>query len=90
MLHRGGRILFFAVLWLCTFECYGKSAESKAIWVIKGNNCRVENIEFSNCRVPDNNGAGIRMEGTNLTVSHCYFTTIRMGFDGQIQIVAHC
>lgn len=51
----------------------GKSAESKAIWVIKGNDCKVENIEFSNCRVPDNNGAGIRLEGTNLIISHCYF-----------------
>ncbi len=51
----------------------GKSAGKKAIWVIKGNNTIIENIEFSGCKVPDHNGAGIRQEGVNLTVKHCYF-----------------
>ncbi len=51
----------------------GKSAENKAIWVIKGNNTTVENIEFSGGRVADENGAGIRLEGTHLTVRSCYF-----------------
>lgn len=51
----------------------GNYAEGKAIWVIKGDNTTVENIEFSECAVPDNNGAGIRQEGTNLTVRYCYF-----------------
>ncbi|MBK9108416.1 MAG: right-handed parallel beta-helix repeat-containing protein [Saprospiraceae bacterium] len=45
----------------------------KAIWVISGNNMRVEFIEFSNCEVVDRNGAGIRLEGKNLVVRHCYF-----------------
>lgn len=45
----------------------------KAIWVIGGNDTRVENIEFSRCTVVDKNGAGIRQEGANLTVTHCYF-----------------
>lgn len=48
----------------------------KGIWVIAGNNTRVEYIEFSHCHdVPgfDMNWAGIRQEGLNLTVSHCYF-----------------
>jgi|GEM_PF-456399 len=70
---RKNNIVFRGINGFAHLNANGKSAESKAIWVIKGNNCRVENIEFSNCRVPDNNGAGIRMEGTNLTVSHCYF-----------------
>lgn len=48
-------------------------AEGKGIWVIKGNNTIVENIEFSGARVPDQNGAGIRLEGANLTVYNCYF-----------------
>jgi hypothetical protein len=51
----------------------GKSAEQKAIWVIKGDDTTVEHIEFSGCRVPDRNGAGIRQEGANLTVRHCRF-----------------
>ncbi len=57
----------------------GSSAESKAIWVIKGNNNTVENIEFTGCTVPDLNGAGIRLEGTHLTVRHCYFHHNQMG-----------
>jgi hypothetical protein len=51
----------------------GKYIEGKGIWVIKGNNTTVENIEFSEASVPDQNGAGIRQEGINLTVRHCYF-----------------
>jgi len=51
----------------------GRSAQQKAIWVIKGNDTVVENIGFSGCKVPDRNGAGIRQEGRNLTVRHCDF-----------------
>lgn len=50
-----------------------KLVQEKAIWVFKGNNTRVENMEFSNARSPDRNGAGIRQEGAGLTASHCYF-----------------
>jgi len=48
----------------------------KAIWVIGGSNATVENIEFSNCHDVaglDKNWAGIRLEGTGLTVRNCYF-----------------
>jgi pectate lyase len=51
----------------------GEAAEGKAIFVTKGKNIRVENIEFSDAKVGDNNGAGIRAEGPNLTVFNCYF-----------------
>ncbi|HUW83580.1 MAG TPA: dockerin type I domain-containing protein [Phycisphaerae bacterium] len=51
----------------------GTSTGGKAIWVIGGSNTTVESIEFRNCTVPDQNGAGIRQEGTNLTVRYCYF-----------------
>lgn len=51
----------------------GKSAQDKAIWVISGNDTTVENIEFSGAMVSDQNGAGIRQEGKNLTVRNCYF-----------------
>jgi len=44
----------------------GTLAEGKAIWVVKGKNTTIENIEFSGARVKDQNGAGIRQEGTNL------------------------
>lgn len=51
----------------------GEAAEGKAIFVTKGKNTRIENIEFSGATVGDNNGAGIRAEGANLTVFNCYF-----------------
>jgi Right handed beta helix region len=51
----------------------GANAEGKAIWVIKGDDATVESVEFSGAKVPDNNGAGIRLEGRGLTVRDCYF-----------------
>ena len=51
----------------------GHSAQQKAIWVIRGNDTTIEQIEFSGCRVPDHNGAGIRQEGKNLVVRQCRF-----------------
>jgi Big-like domain-containing protein len=51
----------------------GHSAEGKAIWVIRNANTTIENIEFANATVPDDNGAGIRHERGNLTIRGCYF-----------------
>jgi hypothetical protein len=61
------------------FKADGSHAEGKAIWVIKGARCKVEGIEFSGCKVPDRNGAGIRQEGTDLTLIRCYFHHNEMG-----------
>ncbi len=54
-------------------DAAGRNAQGKAIWVIAGNDTVVDNIEFTGCRVPDRNGAGIRQEGTNLTVQRSRF-----------------
>lgn len=43
------------------------------IWVLAGRNTRVENVEFSGASVPDENGAGIRANGPDLTVCNGYF-----------------
>lgn len=51
----------------------GRAAQSKAIWVIRGHDVLVENLEFTGAAVPDRNGAGIRHEGGNLTVRDCFF-----------------
>jgi hypothetical protein len=45
-----------------------RDAQGKGIWVISGSNVTVENIEFRNASVPDQNGAGIRSEGAGLVV----------------------
>lgn len=51
----------------------GRSAEDKAIWVVRGGRVRIENIEFRGARVTDGNGAGIRFEKGSLVVSRCAF-----------------
>ena len=51
----------------------GKVAEKKAIWVIRGGDIIVENIEFTGARGPNRNGAGIRFERGKLKVRKCVF-----------------
>ncbi len=48
-------------------------SNQKAIFVTTGNTITLENIEFSNAAVPDENGAGIRHEGGLLTIRNCSF-----------------
>jgi hypothetical protein len=67
------RLLVRGIYGKAKIDAANKSAEGKAIWVIGGNDTVIENIEFSGCRVRDKNGAGIRLEGKNLTVRDCYF-----------------
>ena len=51
----------------------GAAAEGKAIWVVRRGDITIENIEFTGARVPDRNGAGIRLEGGRLTVRDSRF-----------------
>jgi hypothetical protein len=51
----------------------GNNALGKGTWVAAGNNIHVDNIEFSESTVPDENGAGIRVDGVGLIVTNCYF-----------------
>ena len=64
------------------FPAAGKDYGGKAIWVIRGANVTVENIEFSGARVRDRNGAGIRAEGKGLTVRNCKFHDCEDGILG--------
>ena len=50
-----------------------KTCEGKALFITRGNDITVRNITFTRARVPDGNGAGIRIEGRNLTVEHSRF-----------------
>ena len=60
-------------------EALGEAAQGKAIWVIAGDNAVVENIEFSGAKVRSRNGAGIRLDGTGLTIRNSYFHHNQMG-----------
>ncbi|MDE2082704.1 MAG: hypothetical protein KGI90_15240 [Burkholderiales bacterium] len=60
------------------FEAAGRSAEDKAILVVRGD-VTVENCSFRGARVPAGNGAGIRFERGRLTVRRCRFFDNEMG-----------
>jgi len=51
----------------------GVTCEEKAALVLRGRSARVEGLTFANLRVPDGNGAGIRLEQGNLAVSQAWF-----------------
>jgi hypothetical protein len=51
----------------------GVACEGKAALVLGGRSARVEGIVFQNIRVPDANGAGIRLEGGDLVVRESLF-----------------
>ncbi len=92
---RANRLTLRGVNGTARLDAAGKSAERKAIWVIKGNDILIEHIEFSGCSVPDRNGAGIRLEGANLTVRHCRFRNNENGILTGIHpesdiLVEHC
>ncbi|MCK0509183.1 hypothetical protein [Aromatoleum anaerobium] len=57
----------------------GRSAEDKAIWVIRNGDFVIDNIEFQGARVPDGNGAGIRFERGKLHVRNCAFVDNQTG-----------
>jgi Right handed beta helix region len=50
----------------------GAQAEGKGLWIVKGNDTTIVGMELSGVKVPDNNGAGIRLEGRGLTLRDCY------------------
>lgn len=57
----------------------GATAENKGAILVKGNDVRINNIECKGIKVPDQNGACIRLEGANLTVDHVYFHRSEQG-----------
>ncbi|WP_313175487.1 hypothetical protein [Massilia sp.] len=50
----------------------GKSSGGKAIWVVRGNDITVDNVEMSGAKVADKNGAALRLEGTNFTLRNSF------------------
>lgn len=76
--QQGGRISFVAAApGAVTFR--GGICEQKATLVLRGRSARVEGLIFENLRVPDGNGAGIRIEKGDLTVSETMFRNSEQG-----------
>lgn len=57
----------------------GAICEGKAALVLRGRGARVEGLVFQNLRVPDGNGAGIRLEQGDLTVVGSMFRNSEEG-----------
>ncbi len=57
----------------------GAACESKAALVLRGRGAEVSGLVFQNIRVPDFNGAGIRLERGNLTVAESWFRDSQQG-----------
>lgn len=60
-------------------QAAGAAAESKAIWVVRADNLRVEGFDFEGAAVPSRNGAGIRLERGSLHAVECRFQFNEMG-----------
>ena len=60
----------------------GKIKALHAIWIVRGGEVTLENIEFRGARASDGSGAGVRQEGGKLNVTNCQF------YDNEAGIVA--
>jgi len=57
----------------------GGICEGKAVLVLRGRGAVVDGVIFENLRVPDGNGAGIRLESGDLTVTNAMFRNSEEG-----------
>lgn len=57
----------------------GVTCEGKAALVLRGRSAKVDGLTFANLRVPDGNGAGIRLERGNLAISQSWFRDSEQG-----------
>lgn len=57
----------------------GVACEGKAVLVLRGRGAEVSGLVFQNIRVPDYNGAGIRLEQGDLTVAESWFRDSQQG-----------
>jgi hypothetical protein len=55
-----------------TIDAAGRNYGGKATWVVAGNNITIENVEMLGSKVPDGNGAALRLEGTNFTLRNAF------------------
>ncbi|MES2901904.1 MAG: Ig-like domain-containing protein [Pseudomonadota bacterium] len=53
-------------------DAAGMNAAGKGTWVITGNSVVVENVEMLGAKVPDQNGAALRLEGTHFTLRNSF------------------
>jgi hypothetical protein len=59
-----------------------RAAADKGTWLIQGQKTTIENVEFSGSKSIDKDGAGIRQEGSGVTIRNCYFHDNENGIRG--------
>jgi hypothetical protein len=63
-----------------------KTCKGKGLFLTDGKNITIRNLTLTRARVPDGNGAGIRMEADNLTVEHVRFVNNQNGILSNIEV----
>ena len=68
------------------------TCQGKALFVVAGTNTTIRNLTLARARVPDKNGAGIRLERGNLTLRQVQFVNNQVGLlagagEGSVQIL---
>ncbi|WP_322401421.1 hypothetical protein [Massilia luteola] len=53
-------------------DAAGKENSGKGTWVVTGNDVVVDNVEMYGAKVADQNGAALRLEGTNFTLRNSF------------------
>src|SRR6185437_4398634 len=61
-----------------------KTCMGKGLFVVEGNNTTIRNLTLTRARVPDANGAGIRLDNGNLTVDGVKFIDNQNGILGGV------
>ena len=56
-----------------------KTCQGKGLFLTDGEDITIRNLTLTRARVPDGNGAGLRMEANNLTVEHVRFVNNQNG-----------
>ena len=63
-----------------------KTCGGKGLFLTDGEDITIRNLTLTRARVPDGNGAGIRMEANNLTVEHVRFVNNQNGILSNIEV----
>ena len=73
------------------FDAGGAHAEGKAIWVVRDGDVTIDNVEFRGARVPDGNGAALRLDRGRLLLQRCRLVDNQNGLltgnDGAAELV---
>lgn len=79
---QAGGVITFKAVQPGTAIFDGTTCEGKAAFVLRGQGSTIDGLVFRNMRVPDGNGAGVRTEMGNLTVTNSMFMDSQEGILG--------